>query len=116
MPFRNRRASGAAASGGIQPSAPTTSEFISAIVNAHPGGMTSYDFGTRLEDSRSITVIADTRFGGGQTVSEAGPKIFSVPIALNKWRDGYVEAEKRRLPHMGFAFAGNTFAGQTAIP
>lgn len=61
-----------------------------------------------------ITVIADTRFGGGQTVSEAGPKIFSVPITLNKWRDGYVETEKRRLPHMGFAFAGNTFAGQTA--
>jgi hypothetical protein len=61
-----------------------------------------------------ITVIADTRFGGGQTVSEAGPKIFSVPITLNKWRDGCVETEKRRLPHMGFAFAGNTFAGQTA--
>lgn len=60
-----------------------------------------------------ITVIADTRFGGGSTMSEAGPKIFSVPITLNKWRDGYVETEKRRLPHMGYAFAGNTFAGQT---
>lgn len=60
-----------------------------------------------------ITVIADTRFGGGgSTVSEAGPKIFSVPITLNKWRDGYIETEKHRLPEMGFAFAGNTFAGQ----
>lgn len=60
-----------------------------------------------------ITVIADTRFGGTATMSEAGPKIFSVPITLNMWRDGYIETEKRRLPHMGFAFAGNTFAGQT---
>lgn len=62
-----------------------------------------------------IAVIADTRFGGaGRTVSEAGPKIFSVPITLNKWRNGHVETEKLRLPDMGFAFAGNTFAGQTA--
>lgn len=60
-----------------------------------------------------ITVVADTRFGGKGTVSEAGPKIFSIPITLNKWRDGYIETEKHRLPHMGFAFAGNTFAGQT---
>lgn len=60
-----------------------------------------------------IAVIADTRFGGGGTMSEAGPKIFSIPIKLNKWRDGHVETEKHRLPEMGFAFAGNTFAGQT---
>lgn len=59
-----------------------------------------------------IAVIADTRFGGGRTMSEAGPKLFSVPITLNKWRDGHVETEKHRLPAMGFAFAGNTFAGQ----
>jgi hypothetical protein len=61
-----------------------------------------------------IAVIADTRFGSrSNTVAEAGPKIFSVPITLNKWRDGHVETEKFRLPEMGFAFAGNTFAGQT---
>lgn len=61
-----------------------------------------------------IVVIADTRFGGQATMSQAGPKIFSVPITLNKWQCGRVETEKLRLPHMGFAFAGNTFAGQTA--
>lgn len=60
-----------------------------------------------------ISVVADTRFGGSSTMSEAGPKIFSVPITLNRWREGRVETEKHRLPHMGFAFAGNTFAGQT---
>ena len=61
-----------------------------------------------------IAVIADTRFGGQDTVSEAGPKIFPVPITLNKWPDGPGGLEKLRLMPMGFAFAGNTFSGQAA--
>ncbi|AJR22501.1 MULTISPECIES: hypothetical protein [unclassified Sphingobium] len=61
-----------------------------------------------------LAVVADTRFGSAsRTVGEAGPKIFSVPIVLNK-HGKFVETEKCRLPSMGFAFAGNVFAGQTA--
>ncbi|EZP57283.1 hypothetical protein BW41_00126 [Sphingomonas sp. RIT328] len=48
-----------------------------------------------------------------RTVGEAGPKIFSVPIILNK-HGKLIETNKHRLPSMGFAFAGNVFAGQTA--
>lgn len=59
-----------------------------------------------------IAVIADTRFGSeNQTVANAGPKIFSVPIVLNR-QGRRLATEKIYLPHMGFAFAGNTFAGQ----
>lgn len=61
-----------------------------------------------------IIVAADTRFGGAEkTVAEAGPKVFLVPITLNKWIDGHPDREKKRLPPMGFAFAGNTFTGQS---
>jgi hypothetical protein len=60
-----------------------------------------------------LAVVADTRFGSeSRTVGEAGPKIFAVPIVLNKHRK-FVETEKCRLPSMGFTFAGNVFAGQT---
>ena len=60
-----------------------------------------------------LAVVADTRFGSAsRTVGEAGPKIFAVPIVLNKHGKS-IETEKCRLPSMGFAFAGNVFAGQT---
>lgn len=60
-----------------------------------------------------FSVVADTRFGSNRLiVAEAGPKVFSVPIILNIWQDGR-ESLKRHLPNMGFAFAGNTFAGQS---
>jgi hypothetical protein len=60
-----------------------------------------------------LAVVADTRFGSAsRTVGEAGPKIFAVPIVLNK-HGNFLETEKCRLPSMGFAFAGNVFAGQT---
>ncbi|ALJ15294.1 Ntn hydrolase family protein [Sphingopyxis macrogoltabida] len=61
-----------------------------------------------------VAVAADTMFGSNfQTVAMAGPKIFSVPIVLNRWGDR-IATEKTYLPNMGFAFAGNSFAGQTA--
>jgi hypothetical protein len=61
-----------------------------------------------------IAVVADTRFGAARrTVGEAGPKIFHVPIVLNK-HGPQIETIKHRLPSMGFAFAGNVFAGQAA--
>jgi hypothetical protein len=65
--------------------------------------------------AEGVTVVADTYFGGrSEVAAQAGPKIFSIPIVLNRWRDGHVETEKHRLPAMGFAFAGNTFSGQAA--
>ncbi|MGX1786184.1 hypothetical protein ACWIGM_05575 [Bosea sp. NPDC055332] len=59
--------------------------------------------------NKGIGVIADSRFGSeAETVSTAGPKIFATAIVLNRSRDG----SKRRLPSMGFAFAGHTPSGQ----
>jgi hypothetical protein len=64
--------------------------------------------------SEGVGVVADTRFGSDRVVAaKAGPKIFSVPIILNRWREDAKDTEKRHLPNMGFAFAGNTFSGQT---
>ncbi|MEI5664843.1 hypothetical protein WBO78_09865 [Bosea sp. CCNWLW174] len=58
--------------------------------------------------TKGIGVIADSRFGnGGDTVSISGPKIFASTPVLNRARDG----RKRRLPSMGFAFAGATPSG-----
>lgn len=64
------------------------------------------------ETIEGVAVVADTRFGSDrQIVADGGPKIFAVPIVLN--RPGRSLAmEKCRLPAMGFAFAGNTFVGQ----
>ncbi|WP_419828046.1 hypothetical protein [Sphingomonas sp.] len=65
------------------------------------------------ETIEGVAVVADTRFGSDhQTVAEGGPKIFAVPIVLNRPGPS-LATEKCRLPAMGFAFAGNTFAGQT---
>lgn len=64
------------------------------------------------ETIEGVAVIADTRFGSAhRIVAEGGPKIFAVPIVLNRPGPS-LATEKRRLPAMGFAFAGNTFVGQ----
>jgi hypothetical protein len=64
------------------------------------------------ETIEGVAVIADTRFGSAhETVAEGGPKIFAVPIVLNRPGTS-LDTEKCRLPAMGFAFAGNTFTGQ----
>lgn len=59
-----------------------------------------------------IAVVADTCFGSNPKMKvEAGPKIFAVPIVLNR-PGGGLDTEKCRLPSMGFAFAGDTTPGQ----
>jgi hypothetical protein len=64
--------------------------------------------------SEGVGLVADTRFGSQQTTAAtAGPKVFTVPIILNMWQDGKAESLKKHLPNMGFAFAGNTFSGQS---
>lgn len=64
--------------------------------------------------SEGVGIVADTRFGSNHTIAaDAGPKIFTIPIILNKWQDQSAESEKLHLPNMGFAFAGNTFSGQS---
>lgn len=58
---------------------------------------------------KTVVVIADSHFTSAQgTASEIGPKIFVVPISLT----GLVADTTIPLPHMGFAFAGDSASGQ----
>ncbi len=64
------------------------------------------------EMTEGIAVVADTYFASKEgTKVEAEPKIFAVPIVLNR-SGGGLDTEKCRLPSMGFAFAGGTIPGQ----